>query len=660
MATSWFTKPTTTNKSGAKPTTPSTGGFNAGNVNSSPSSSTNTGRRESTGPSTYRPPSSVATPGTLKAAPGPSTYVAPVNKTVSRGTAPVSSAADWQKALTQYKAGTSNNLYADKNKDNEYTDAVSSRPKLTAEMTPDEMMRAMYDGGWGRGSQLKYAGIADDNYINVTQANGSISKVPKADVVNMYQQGVKGDALDSFVKKGGTFTQRGDTPIAYTDTYGFEHFTYDPGNSEMVRAYADAMKNAGIPYSSDFSQNAGRSYDMTEAMKTLGDGYSIEGGYMLGPGGQRITVGLPGSVGYGNAKVDGAASLTTGDMSKYEITPEQMQQMLTQSAQARFEGMNGQYANIDNWKNPYYDVLQGKGTPSVQGQSTTNTAVNNGAYQAKITTPDGQQGTGYIINGQTFYDPQGTQRVAVGTVVTDRQGNQWTMKGEPVTAQTGTVNNAVTTPTDFASLLSSMYGGGGTMAMPSAGDFKPTSYEEFIAKASAQLAPIYDQAMTKGLNAVDIDSAQRGFFGQTPWAGQRQETVVAVNAAKAEAVAQQAAQLYGMSVDEAKSALADAWNRYNAQQSQQQQLYSMWLNSQNQQKDDAKYADEIAYRNSQAAKDEAYRQAQLALDRQQIDYTTGKPYYAPKTSKTTTTTKKTAGTGLDFLKQIGDAIHMNY
>jgi len=633
MATSWFTKPTTTTtavKSGAKPATPAPGGFNAGNVNSSPSTSTNTGRRASTGPSTYRPPSVT------------STTSGPVVANKLNVTKPLSSAADYQNALAKYKSGAVSSQYSGNNQEDEYTGTPAmTRPKLTADMTPDQMMKAMYDGGWGRGSQLKYAGIADANYINVTQANGSISKVPKADVVNMYQQGVKGDALDSFVKKGGTFTQQGSSPIGYTDTYGFEHFTTDPGNVAMVQSFADAMKNAGISYGSDFNQNAGRSYDMTEAMKTLGDGYSIEGGYMIGPSGQRVTVGLPGSVGYGNAKVDGATSSSVGDMSGYEITPEQMQQMLTQSAQARFEGMNGQYANINNWKNPYYDVTQGQGTPSIQGQNTTNTAVNNGAYQARIMTPDGQMGTGYIINDKTYLDPQGTQRVAVGTQVESRDGRVFTYNGEPV-AQTGTVSNATTTPTDFASMLSSLYGtGGGTMAMPSSGDFKPTSYDEFLAKASEQISPLYEQKLQQGLNAVDIDSAQRGFFGQTPWAGQRQETVVAINAAKAEDVANRAAQLYGMSVDEAKSALSEAWNRYNAQQSQQQQLYNMMIAAQNQEKSDAQYADEIAYRNSQAAKDEAYRQAQLALDRQQTDYTTGKPYYKTSSGGRTTSTSKT-------------------
>lgn len=51
-----------------------------------------------------------------------------------------------------------------------------------------------------------------------------------------------------------------------------------------------------------------------------------------------------------------------------------------------------------------------------------NPAAAQGAYRTVYSDPQGNQYTGYIINGQTYKDPQGTQRVEDGSVVTMADG----------------------------------------------------------------------------------------------------------------------------------------------------------------------------------------------------------------------------------------------
>jgi len=558
------------------------------------------------------------------------------------------------------KASQLYQMYGDKDDDKE-SQPYSTGPILTPDMTRQQQLEAMYKYTHGSPTDLTFNSASPDgSYIVVNQQNGTTSRMNANSIENYFLSKVKGAALNDFVQKGGTMTKSGDTPIAYTDSYGFEHYTKDPGNAAMAQMYANALKNAGVPYGSDHSPVAGRTY----AMDKVPDGYEIRGGYMYGPNGQRVNMGLPDSVNYGNAQAAGGTEMLPGGANFSQLSPEQMRSMLTQSATDRFNGMNGQYANIANWENPYVDVRalagqqnqqmdQGRyaGGPTQPVGFAPMTVPQGGAtapggdiYQARLQNPDGSMGTGYIINGQTFYDPQGTQRVAPGTVVETRDGRTFTMKGEVASAYQP-AQTQTTTTSDFASFLAEMgMGGGSGMAMPDAGQFKPTSFEEMLDQAGRSLSPMYDQEMAKALSAVDVDSAQRGFFGQTPWAGQRQETAAQVLALKSQAVSQLASQLYGMSANEAQAALQNAWNQYNAQQSNQSQMYNMWLNAMNQQKDDERYERDMALKTQQAQQEWQYDQDYLKylqgnqqINQQKADYTTNKPY----TTKTTNTTKKT-------------------
>jgi hypothetical protein len=391
---------------------------------------------------------------------------------------------------------------------------------------------------------------------------------------------------------------------------------------------------------------------------------TIEGGYLLDANKNRVMLNdVPGAVAYGNASKTGGDTVTANtnaDWASREMTPEQMKTALAASATARFNGMNGQY---DNWQNPYTDVYalanqQGGGiaSPDTTPVKTDTaslqsglTATPSGLYTASIITPDGQQGTGYIINGKTYLDPEGTQRVDAGTQVTTRDGRTFTYGGEPAALASGLSDS--TTPeiggTDAMAQFNQMMN---SIAMPDSAQYQAPDYNTFMAQAMSNLTPVYDQMTKESLAAVDTDAAKRGFFGQTPWVGMREDAALKVGAAKAEQAATMASQLYGMSVDQAKAALNDAWQRYNAKYSGMQDAYNATIAAQNAQKDDAYKQQQLQIDQFNADTNRNYKTdymnnylvPNVDLKSQQTQYNINKPYPTKSTKgKTTSTDKKT-------------------
>lgn len=210
------------------------------------------------------------------------------------------------------------------------------------------------------------------------------------------------------------------------------------------------------------------------------------------------------------------------------------------------------------------------------GVKTTDPTKNK---QVTYYDPNGNQQTGYIIDGKTYADPEGKTRVGVGSLVNTAGGwyemtDQGGVKIDAPYINNGKAEKLTPGPVNQFDLEyfmtpkeNELYGLIDTLTQ-SYMNFQPTqtmSMDEAAARATAQLRQPFEQSLEDTMNSYDQSAIQRGMFGQQPTEALKRDAMANVELAEQTAIQDLASNLYQQDFSMGQSKDTQRLNLANSQ-----------------------------------------------------------------------------------------------